>query len=200
MGGGVSRLPFSDRRNPHPPHGAPSVPTAPQGGARAPPSPRGSRGLKISVMAHHFQGNCALSPRRTQGPWPSLHKAIASLDKARHHPCPRGRKRCIVISERTWASFAGSAGPTPVSTADSSPSGWVVGEERAGRRPTRLTGDPPRVPILLAEGSWREALEAHRRHSHLGWGMWEREWLASEAPARSWPLFLVTFPCLGSIL
>ena len=78
---GVSRLPFTDRHNPNPWHGALSVPTAPQGGARAPPSPHGSRGLKVSVMAHHFQGNCPLSPRRTQGPWPSPHKASASPDK-----------------------------------------------------------------------------------------------------------------------
>lgn len=33
------------------------------------------------VMAHHFQGNCPLSPRRTQGPRPSLHEASTSLDK-----------------------------------------------------------------------------------------------------------------------
>lgn len=68
---------------------------------------------------------------------PVLHRT-----SARHHPRPRGPKCCIVISERTWASFAGSAGPTPVSTADSSLWGWVVGEE-LGRQKAHQTNRGP---------------------------------------------------------
>ena len=114
---------------------------------------------------------------------PVLHRT-----SARHHPRPRGPKCCIVISERTWASFAGSAGPTPVSTADSSLWGWVVGQAEG---PPDEQGTLPASPSSWEGRQWREAggkpLEAHRQHSHLGWGMWEREQLASEAPARSWP-------------
>lgn len=195
MGGEVSRLPFTDRRSPHPWHGALCVPTAPPGGVRALPSPHGSRGLEVSGVAHHFQGNCPLSPRRTQGPWPSPYKASASLDKCASPSTSPGRKCCIVISEQTWASLAGSAGPTPVSTADSSPSSWVDGEERAGRRPTRLTGDPPRVPIFLRreavdEGSWRKAPRGSPPALTPWLGDVGRERLACEVPVclpSSWP-------------
>lgn len=151
MGGGVSRLPFTDRRNPHPWHGAPCVPTAPPG-VRAPPSPHGSRGLEVSVIAHHSQGNCPLSPSRTQGPWPSPYKARASLDKCASPSTSPGCKCCIVISEQTWASLAGSAGPTPVSTADSSPSSWVDGEGPGRQKAHQTNRGPSPRPHLPAKG------------------------------------------------
>lgn len=167
---------------------SPFCATAPRG-PRRPPSPHGSEALK-RVMWLYLPGKLPAVHAEPEGPRPSLRGQYFTGRSARHHPCPRGRKCCIVISERAWASFAGSGAHTrqrrqlPTSGAAV---GWL-GKNRAGRRPTRLS----RGTLPASPSSWqREAggkPSGPTASTHTLAGDVGEEWLASEAPARSWPL------------
>ena len=81
---------------------------------------------------------------------------------ARRHPRPRGANVASSSLSRLGAPSLALRGPHP-SAPRTAPRrlGWM-GKARAGRRPTKLAGGPPRLPIFLrreaaGEGSWGEA-------------------------------------------
>lgn len=154
---GASQLPCTDRRSPYPWHGPPSVPTASQ----ALPDKEEGESLRPpwSQRPENINHRPSPLPRRPPFVYTQNRGATAFSAPGQCFPLQAritthtpGCKCCIVISEPIWASLSGPAGPTPVSTADSSQPGLacsqlrVEGEGPSRQGATRLTGHPPPFP------------------------------------------------------